>query len=291
MMHHLPMYYPLSLLFFLVLVTACSNNEPKATSTNLPTEQLSKDSLVVPSTVEDIALPSGYTRTDEQDGFATYLRQLPLKPPGSPVRYFDGRVKPGTYVYAYVVDLAIGDKDLHQCADAIMRLKAEYLWKTQQYDRIHFNFTNGFRVDYTEWMKGRRMIVKGNKTYWDNGSTPSNTYADFWAYMELIFTYAGTASLEKELVNKSISAAEIGDVLIKGGFPGHAVIIIDKAINSANGEAIYLLAQSYMPAQETHVLKNPHDANGNPWYTLDDGQINTPEWTFDSSQLKSFAKD
>ena len=52
--------------------------------------------------------------------------------------------------------------------------------------------------DYTEWMKGRRMVVDGNKTYWNNRQNPSNTYQDFWKYMELIFMYAGTLSLEKE---------------------------------------------------------------------------------------------
>lgn len=47
-----------------------------------------------------------------------------------------------------------------------MRLRAEYLWNQKQYDKIHFNFTNGFRINYTEFMKGKHIVVKGNKTYW-----------------------------------------------------------------------------------------------------------------------------
>jgi hypothetical protein len=50
--------------------------------------------------------------------------------------------------------MEIGNKDLHQCADAVMRLRAEYLWNEERYDKIHFNFTNGFRVDYTKWIEG-----------------------------------------------------------------------------------------------------------------------------------------
>jgi hypothetical protein len=239
--------------------------------------------------MQRIKPPTNYLRTEAEVGtFQYYLRTLKLKPPGTKVKYFNGATKANYGVYEEVVDLDIGRRDLHQCADAVMRLKAEYLWLEGKYEAIHFNFTNGFRVDYSEWMKGRRVVVNGNAAYWNNRSNPSNTYKDFWKYMELIFAYAGTASLEKELVHVENEEVEIGDVLIQGGFPGHAVIIVDKARNEETGSCVYLLAQSYMPAQEIQVLKNPTNSRLSPWYELNEGRIKTPEWNFERNDLKRF---
>ncbi len=236
-----------------------------------------------------IATPNSYRRMGlEKNSFQMYLRSLQLKEEGAKVLYYNGNVKNNNGIYTAVVDLAIGKKDLHQCADAIMRLRAEYLWKEQKYEDIHFNFTNGHKVAYKEWMSGKRMQIKGNTTSWVKKNAPSNTYQDFWNYMELIFTYAGTASLEKELHEITIEDAEIGDVLIQGGHPGHAVIIVDKAIHKDTGEAIFLLAQSYMPAQEIQILANPLDKKLSPWFQLHSGNIQTPEWTFRSTDLKRF---
>ena len=192
-------------------------------------------------------------------------------------------------MYDAIIDLPIGKKDLHQCADAVMRLRAEYLWKQKKYNDIHFNFTNGFRVDYNKYKEGNRMVVKGNKTYWVKKTSPSNTYRDFWNYMELIFTYAGTLSLAKELSNTSFKDLKIGDVFIQGGSPGHAVIVVDICVNSTTKEKAFLLAQSYMPAQETQILKNPLHSN-DPWYYTKEiySEIQTPEWTFNKSDIKRF---
>lgn len=232
--------------------------------------------------------PKGFQREVVDPGsFAHYLRNLPLKKAGTLVKYYDGGSK-SSYVYDAVVDLDIGKKNLHQCADAVMRLKAEYLWDSKQYDKIHFNFTNGFRVDYSEWMKGKRMVVKGNKTYWVNGAARANNYTDFWNYMELIFNYAGTLSLDREMKSKPVDQMEIGDVFILGGSPGHAIIVADMVVNPSTGEKKFLLAQSYMPAQETQILKNPIDPTS-PWYSTDFGDVlNTPEWTFYANQLKGW---
>jgi len=170
-----------------------------------------------------------------------------------------------------------------------MRLRAEYLWNTGQFEKIHFNFTNGFRVDYTEWMKGKRITVKGNKTNWTGGGSPSNTYTDFWSYMEIIFTYAGTLSLDKELKTVNTDELQIGDIFIKGGSPGHAVIVVDAAVNPVTKEKIFLLAQSYMPAQEIQILKNPMNTEYSPWYSVNFGKtLNTPEWKFGKDRLKRF---
>lgn len=244
------------------------------------------------STIADrINVPEGYERTTlNRNSFQQYLRHLKLKPSGTLVRYYNGAEKPNYNVYAAVVDLEIGKKDLHQCADAIMRLKAEYLWEAGQYDKIHFNFTNGDNIAYTHWMNGERLKVNGNKTSWVKTTSASNTYKDFWNYMELIFMYAGTASLEKEMQSIDIESANIGDVLIQGGFPGHAVIIVDKAVHKTTQKPIFLLAQSYMPAQEIHILKNFNDETISPWYAVEsfDEVIATPEWQFSTENVKQF---
>jgi len=235
--------------------------------------------------------PPGFSRiTSPENSFAKYLRNLPLKPHGSEVLFYDGSIKTNYDTYTAVIDMKIGNKDLHQCADAVMRLRAEYLWYQKKYDDIHFNFTNGFRVDYSNWMEGKRMAIKGNKTYWVDKSVPSNTYQDFWEYMELIFNYAGTLSLSKELIPVKIEHMKIGDVFIWGGSPGHAILVIDIAINSDTKEKVFLLAQSYMPAQETQILKNPNNSELSPWYSVTEigKELYTPEWTFSRNDLKRF---
>lgn len=232
-------------------------------------------------------VPNGYERTKESNGsFGAFLRNLPLKKAGSKVTYFNGSYKINKNVYSAVVDLPIGNKDLHQCADAVMRLRAAYLYSQKKYDAIHFNFTNGFRVDYSKWIQGYRIAIKGNKTFWVKKVKPANNAAVFWDYLEQIFQYAGTSSLANELKSIDVSKIEIGDVFIKGGFPGHAVIVVDMATNS-NNEKQFLLAQSYMPAQEIQILQNPNSTSS--WYTNEIlNELITPEWTFTKEQLKRF---
>lgn len=261
-----------------------------------PSPQPTKEIEINPAgnTIETrFPAPSGYARTEvSNNSFQQFLRTLPLKPSGSLVKYYDGRTKQNYNVYDAVVDLSIGTKDLHQCADAVMRLRADYLYKQDQYDKIHFNFTNGFRVDYSEWMKGKRIKVEGNRTWWVQSTEPSNTYSDFWKYMEIIFSYAGTLSLSKEMIAISIENINIGDVFIQGGSPGHAVIVVDLATDKNTGKKIFLLAQSYMPAQELQVLKNPDHAELSPWYSTDFGEVLlTPEWTFQKTDLKRFREE
>jgi Domain of unknown function (4846) len=242
-------------------------------------------------TIKDrFSSPVDYVRTVESsDSFGNYLRNLPLKPSNSLVKYYNGSLKPNNNVYDAVIDLPIGNRDLHQCADAVMRLRADYFYSIKAYDQIHFNFTNGFRVDYNKWRSGNRIAVNGNKTSWVKKSSQSDSYETYWKYLEMIFQYAGTASLDKELKAIPVSDLQIGDVFIKGGFPGHAVIIVDVAINPKTKHKVFLLAQSYMPAQELQILKNPNNSSLSPWFEDNFGSIlQTPEWTFKSSELKRF---
>ncbi len=232
--------------------------------------------------------PEGFKRKELAiQSFAYYLQHLPLKSSGTLVKYYNGEIKPD-YAYLAVVDMDISNKNLQQCADAVMRLRGEYLYKIKAYDQISFMLTNGFKMDYSEWIKGNRLVVQGNHTSWKKLAKPGNTYKDFLNYMDIVFMYAGTISLSKSLQHKSSQHITIGDVFVVGGSPGHAVIVIDMAENDL-GEKMFLLAQSYMPAQEIQVLKNLNDNNLNPWYSnkfID--ELSTPEWTFYPNQLMTW---
>ena len=232
--------------------------------------------------------PKDFVRTETSE-FGTYLRNLPIKPIGTPVRLHNGKPKSwqgGAYA---VIDMEIGRSDLQQCADAVMRLRAEYLWHSKQYEKIHFDFTNGMRVDYSKWAQGYRINVNGNNTAWYKASGEDYGYQTFRKYMDMIFMYAGTASLSKELCPVSLGDLQIGDVFIIGGHPGHAMIVVDMAEDPWGNKAI-LVAQSYMPAQDIHIVTNMNDRTNSPWYIFNDAtkNFNFPEYTFSISQIKRF---
>lgn len=212
-----------------------------------------------------------------------------MKPHGTLVHYYSGEEK-SNKVAAAVLNYDVGNKDLQQCADAVMRLRAEYLYKTKQYELLHFNFTSGFKADYNKWRSGYRISVKGNNVSWVKTNKESESYQSFREYLDIVFTYAGTASLAKELKQISLSQMQIGDVLIKGGSPGHAVIVVDMAVNPKTNKKVFMIAQSYMPAQDIHILINQNKSAISPWYDLEETatEIETPEWTFDKNQLKRF---
>ena len=238
-----------------------------------------------------IPVPDGYRRiVADPVSFADWLRHLPLKEGSPPVYLYNGRKKPNQSAHFAVVDIDVGAKNLQQCADAVIRLRAEYLYSVGDYERIHFNFTSGDKADFTEWTEGYRPVVNGNRVTWIKSGVEEHSYENFKKYLERVFIYAGSYSLSRELQGiQDVNEMKIGDVFIQGGFPGHAVIVVDMAVNEGTGKKLFLLAQSYMPAQDIHILKNPANSRLSPWYELDFGEaLNTPEWTFGKSDLKRF---
>ncbi|MEO0731632.1 MAG: DUF4846 domain-containing protein [Bacteroidota bacterium] len=234
--------------------------------------------------------PEGFTRASYPTrSFAAYLRDRPLEPHGSKVYLYDGREKNTQRVHAAVLDVDVGRRDLQQCADAVMRLRAEYLWSEERYNDISFNFVSGFPAEYRRWRGGERIRVRGNTVNWVPGGGPDASYAAFRKYLTMVFAYAGTASLVHELKPRPLEDITVGDVFIRGGSPGHAVIVVDKVVDSA-GEAMVLLAQSFMPAQDIHVLLNPLATDGNPWHRVADmeEEVRTAEHLFAPDELRHF---
>ncbi len=212
--------------------------------------------------------PTGFARVPvEPQSFAEWLRGLPMKSSGTAVLLHTGAQKWRQDVHAGVVDIDVGQRDLQQCADAVMRLRAEWLYSLGRKSDIAFNDTQGKRLRFS--------------------SRSKQDYPGFRKYMDFVFAYAGTYSLERELAEVDVDDIRAGDVFIKGGFPGHAVLVTDVVANPATGEKRFLLMQSYMPAQDIHVLKNPASADGSPWYSTTFGAtLVTPEWQFSRLQLR-----
>lgn len=228
--------------------------------------------------------PAGFSRVDAAPGsFANWLRQVGLKPDKT-VYLYNGTPKGNQQAQYAVLDISVGHQDLQQCADAVMRLYAEWRYARQQYDQIMFRATDGTWLHYGDWRQGYRFVLRNQHLQKVKSAGASTSRADFDQYLQVVFSYAGTLSLSRQLHPvPHVQDIAPGDVFIKGGSPGHAVIVMDVAVNAA-GEKRFLLAQSYMPAQDIHILKNPQ--SNSPWYSTAFGSaLVTPEWVFAGNSL------
>lgn len=257
----IPRFNCLVVAFVMLCSQACTGQSQEKSITNTATSPPA-DTTPVAQKVEELA-PSSY---------AHFLKNLPLKPSGSPVRLYNGQLKGNQDAHVAVVDMELSKRDLQQCADAVMRLRGEYLFAQKRYKDIHFNF-----------------LSDGKPRYFLEHSNGDTSYNAFRKYMDWVFNYANTRSLHNELKPVLLEEIQAGDVFIVTGRPyGHAITVTE--VRDIQGRAAFRLAQSYMPAQETHILKNPLHPENEGWYFIDEieAKLYTPEWTFPRDALRRF---
>lgn len=214
--------------------------------------------------------PRNFERVELKDGsFGQYLRTLGLKPEGAPAKMYDGRIKPNPNIYVSVIDMPVAPKDLQSSSDAIIRLKSEYLFAKSDFDKISFH-EGKTKYTFTEFAGG------------DTSKSKFNEYLDF------VMEKVSTPGFCTDLSTVKLKDLQVGDVFIQKNSPnGHAVIVVDLAKNS-KGDKVFLLAQSYQPAQEIQIISNPSRDDISPWYEAKEGSLLTPEWRFLSSDLMRF---
>ena len=249
--------------------------------TEEPYSYINEDGMTIATR---ICTPEGFER-EEGNAYEEFIRNQALMPHGSPVLLYNGTEKGNQNAHVAVLSIDVGERDRQQCADAALRLRCEFLYATEQFDKINYRLTNGDEFPYDKYRKGYRLNVEDNSTSLVKTASADNSYAVFRKYCDILFAYAGTISVEKESQAIPKEDMRIGDIFVIGGSPGHCVIVMDMCEN-ANGSKQFLLGQSYMPAQQIHILKNP--ASQSPWYSVDDLKfpLSTPEWTFQSECLK-----
>ena len=275
----------------LILTIACQQKEVgKLAITASEPEKVVVQKYVNESgnTVADRLIPpKGFKRIETVSGSWPYfLQHLTLEKFGKPILKYDGTQISDQSHHVGILPYDIGDKDLQQCADALIRLRAEYLFAQKRYNEIGFDFTSGDHYTWSQYAKGILPVVKGNSVKFVQSDvlTQLDNHADFRRYLDIIFNYAGTISLSKELKDaKSKTSFDIGDIIDTPGSPGHIVMVVDK-VTSGN-KALYALVEGYTPAQSIHILSE----NGNPWFDIaPTAEVRTPRYYFKNPVFKRF---
>lgn len=237
------------------------------------------------------APPPGCRRVPVAAGsWGEWLRGLPLQPAGTPARLYNGQLKDRPEVVAAVVDIDVGTQDLQQCADAVIRLRAEYLF-SQDPNKVHFHLTTGYDFWFSDYVAGRTFRVKKEEVLPAPKPVEAPIHAALERYLLPTFGYAGTLSLGRDLRPVALGQAQPGDVLLHGGAPGHAVLVADVAEHPRTGQRYLLLAQSYLPAQSIHLLRNVAAPALGAWFTVpgpEAAELATPERTFGTRELGRF---
>lgn len=257
-------------------------------------EKKKKDSVELPILVdtgmtlaERINPPKGYQRTEaEKESFTSFLRSCKLKKSTGVVKTWDGKKREDQSSVQAVFKLPLAGEDLQRAAGSVTRLYAEYFWTNGQFDKISFQFNDGFKAEYAKWREGFRIRKDATGAIWVNGGTVDESRENFEDYMHTVLTYTSAASLEKETKKIKKADIQVGDIFLKTGSASDAVVVVDVCVNK-EGEKAFLLAKGGNPAEQFHLLKNPaHEED--PWYYPDELKYPfiTSEGTFEKGTLR-----
>lgn len=203
-------------------------------------------------TIGEIRPPVGFERVEvAPDSFGAFLRAFPLQGRGAHMKYFDGRMAYGQYLGYAVLDLPMISQN-EQCCDAVQRMRSEYLFSRGRYSDIRF-----------------RTFGSGTLTY--GGGTDRKA---LYKYLRRVYGDSNTSTLRHQLGKKPISEIAPGDVLVYEAGPGHrvghAVLVVDVAVNPRTGRKAVMIAQSSMPALTMHIVRNIRHPMTSPWLLIDE---------------------
>jgi hypothetical protein len=256
-------------LFALPIAFACKNNLQY-----FPPTPLTKNASL---------LEIDTKRISDTTSWEYFLQHLPEEQ--GPVVTYKGETVRNQEKHFSIISYDVGTKDLQQCADALIRLRAEYLFQQKRYSDIGFHFTSGDLYRFTDYCQGKIPVPKGNDVAFVSSVPQPQTKPSLRKYLDIVYTYAGTISLASKL--NDADDFSIGTVVISPGSPGHCFMITNEA-TTPSGEKLYKLVEGYTPAQSIYVLNNTNDPALGCWHSLKKGTITTASYEFTSYKLKQF---
>jgi|SRR5450432_98924 hypothetical protein len=106
------------------------------------------------SSVHDRIHPLSYP----PDSWPYFLQHMPEE--NKPILDFMGNQISNQGKHFAILSYDVGTADLQQCADALMRLRAEYLFSQKKYAQIGFHFNSGIYYSWADYLKGMRPGFK-----------------------------------------------------------------------------------------------------------------------------------
>ncbi len=223
---------------------------------------------IAQSTIGTIPLPSNsYHRIKvEPASFGEWLRDLPLKEKSSPVLDYRGKIfKPGTdSIVASVINWDIKNRRLEQCMDILIRLYAEYSWENNITTPLNLPLPGGYWLRWEDWKKGFRPVFKGINVQLRKKTISDSTPAAFRNYLNTIYNASHTQQFYHAYQAVDRNEVQIGDIIVKKGTKGHAIMIVDLAKNE-HGDLIALIGNGDTPACQFFLL---NFRTGQPWIPL-----------------------
>src|SRR4051794_33816387 len=133
------MYCKPHIIYTIFICAACNNNaQPTSKNVHPVTGNRNRSDTNHYRNMNEIPLPHGFTRISRnQNSFGSWLLNVRLKKDKT-VYLFNGLPKRNQAAQFAVLDISVGDQDLQQCADAVMRLRAEYLFTLNKFQDIQF---------------------------------------------------------------------------------------------------------------------------------------------------------
>ncbi len=213
--------------------------------------------------------PPGFVRQTVKRGtWPWWLRHLPVLVSAEPLRYFDGTIASKDLSrIAAIVDLDTGTRDLQQCMDVLVRLRAEYMMAAGRGNSISFRYVGGRYYSLRAWRNGFRPNRSTREYKLEKTAGSGYGRANFMRYLRVLFHDTGTIHFQNEPRVKPEDLRS-GDFFVypppAPDMNGHAVMVLDIAEN-AKGERAVLIGQGDTPAMDFHVLA-PHE--GTAWFLV-----------------------
>lgn len=230
--------------------------------------------------------PKGFERIPVVKGsFGEHLRNTYLRPADAQVYFYNGKVKYLRNVYSAVIDWDITSNAMTS-VDCVTWFHSEYCYKKGLYEHIVYPLHNGFMMDFTKWIEGYRTTMEDNNFRWEKTAEPDSSYFQLRNFQDYTFAYADAKSAKFQAEPSSPELLDFGTVFISEDRWGHGVIVVDVAEHPDTRERVFMLAQSFVPAQEMQILQNPVRSELSPWYSVQDidSILITPEWTFTNQE-------
>jgi len=163
--------------------------------------------------------------------------------------------------------------DLQQCADVAVRLYAEYRWAAGTANGLKMPLQNGQHIAWRDWRRGIRGKVVGSRHRFTRRAAADASYSTFRGYLAYVMNWLGSAGIKQGARAVGRADVKAGDLYVQNstGSIGHVSVMLDQCVlDTRKGHRrLYLVAEGFMPAQDTHVMLPSRGEGLGAWFTLD----------------------